>query len=170
MSRVGGTPILADERVMFHVSVTTQDPRPTWHFVGTLPVALASLLDSFDRLGGNLSLGQNPWEHPPDPIVKGGMPAVRGYFEAMFSGGTSTVTRPLKVVIIGKETVGKTRYEGTKALVPHILKSMHHRVCGMISRLSFDNAMANVGFIIRALWFSLLKANVCFSILLHSSI
>ncbi|CAN0388867.1 unnamed protein product, partial [Ectocarpus sp. 8 AP-2014] len=27
----------------------------------------------------------------------------------MFMGGTTAVTRPLKVVIVGKETVGKTR-------------------------------------------------------------
>ncbi|CAB1118449.1 unnamed protein product [Ectocarpus sp. CCAP 1310/34] len=34
--------------------------------------------------------------------------AVRGYYEAMFMGGTTAVTPPLKVVIVGKETVGKT--------------------------------------------------------------
>ncbi|CAB1102577.1 unnamed protein product [Ectocarpus sp. CCAP 1310/34] len=77
---------------------------------GTLPVALASLLDSFDRLHsvGGLDLSQNPWEHPPEAIVTGGMLAVRGYFEAIFRGGTTVVTRPLKVVIVGMETVGKT--------------------------------------------------------------
>lgn len=86
---------------------------------GTLPVALASLMDKFDRidrctgLDKGLNLSPNPWQHPPEAIVAGGMPAVRGYFEAIFRGGTTVVTRPLKVVIIGKETVGKTRYEGT---------------------------------------------------------
>lgn len=87
---------------------------------GALPVALASLLGNFDRVAGGvgLHLSGNPWEHPPEAIVKGGMVAVRGYFEAMFRGGATTVTRPLKVVIVGKETVGKTRYEGT----PLVLK------------------------------------------------
>ncbi|CAM9361370.1 unnamed protein product, partial [Sphacelaria rigidula] len=72
-----------------------------------LPVKLASLLDCLERIF-SLSLHQNPWEHPPESIVTGGIPAVRGYFKAMIGGGTSTVTRPLKVVIVGKETVGKT--------------------------------------------------------------
>ncbi|CBJ48810.1 LRR-GTPase of the ROCO family, putative pseudogene [Ectocarpus siliculosus] len=78
---------------------------------GTLPVALASLLDNFDRLDGigGLLLSPNPWEHPPEAFVTGGMRAVRQYFEAIYKGGTTAVTRPLKVVILGKETVGKTR-------------------------------------------------------------
>ncbi|CAM9992582.1 unnamed protein product [Scytosiphon promiscuus] len=77
---------------------------------GSLPVALASLVDRFDRLErrGGLSLAQNPWEHPPEAVVTGGMRAVRQYFEAIFKGGSTAVTRPLKVVIVGKETIGKT--------------------------------------------------------------
>eukprot|EP00752_Nemacystus_decipiens_P014355 g12771.t2 len=76
---------------------------------GSLPVALTSLLDSFARFfGGFLSLDQNPWEHPPEAIVTDGIPAVRAYFEAIYRGGATSVTRPLKVVILGKETVGKT--------------------------------------------------------------
>ncbi|CAN0131334.1 unnamed protein product [Pylaiella littoralis] len=77
---------------------------------GTLPVALASLLDIFDKIGGlgGLILSLNPWEHPPEAIVAGGMREVRRYFEAIFTGGTTSVTRPLKVVIVGQETVGKT--------------------------------------------------------------
>eukprot|EP00752_Nemacystus_decipiens_P011696 g10379.t2 len=75
-----------------------------------LPVALASLLDMFDRFDGavGLDLSRNPWEHPPEAIVMGGTLAVRRYFEDIFRGGATAVTRPLKVVIIGKETVGKT--------------------------------------------------------------
>ena len=69
---------------------------------------LASLLDRLDSLD-ELELGQNPWENPPESIVRGDMPAVRAYFEAMYRGETSTITRPLKVVIVGRETVGKTR-------------------------------------------------------------
>ncbi|CAM9927172.1 unnamed protein product [Laminaria digitata] len=78
---------------------------------GPLLAALASLLDSFDsfdRMGEGLHLNQNRWDNPPGPIVEGGMPAVRAYFEAIFSAGTDPVTRPLKVVIVGKESVGKT--------------------------------------------------------------
>ncbi|CAM9497291.1 unnamed protein product [Ectocarpus sp. 4 AP-2014] len=71
------------------------------------PVDLARLLDMFDHLR-ILKHDQNPWEHPPEAIVAGGLQAVRGYYEAMFMGGTTAVTRPLKVVIVGKETVGKT--------------------------------------------------------------
>ncbi|CAM9610550.1 unnamed protein product [Ectocarpus sp. 6 AP-2014] len=74
---------------------------------GTLPVPLACLLDSLERID-RLSVAQNPWESPPDAIVVGGIPAVRAYFEAIYMGGTTAVTRPLKVVIVGKETVGKT--------------------------------------------------------------
>ncbi|CAM9712032.1 unnamed protein product, partial [Ectocarpus sp. 8 AP-2014] len=74
---------------------------------GTLPADLARLLDMFDRISP-LDLSQNPWEHPPEAIAAGGVQAVKDYYEAMFMGGTTAVTRPLKVVIVGKETVGKT--------------------------------------------------------------
>ena len=75
-------------------------------------MSLACLLDSLERVK-DLVLGQNPWEYPPEAIVAGGIPAVRRYFEAIYMGGTTAVTRPLKVVIVGKETVGKTRYVDT---------------------------------------------------------
>ena len=63
-------------------------------FEGTLPLALASLLDNMDRLAifGGLLLDRNPWEHPPEAIVTGGVPAVRDYFEAIYRGGTTAVT------------------------------------------------------------------------------
>ena len=82
-------------------------------------MALASLLDKMDGLdkGGGLLLWGNPWEHPPEAIVAGGVPAMRDYFKAIYRGGTTAVTRPLKVVILGKETVGKTRYEGSSILL-----------------------------------------------------
>lgn len=100
---------------------------------GTLPVALAALLDTFDRVSryGDLELSPNPWEHPPEAIVTGGVPAVKGYFEAIFRGGTTVVTRPLKVVIVGKETVGKTRYDSTTCLVLQFPSYVHNRLRGI---------------------------------------
>lgn len=68
-----------------------------------------------------MNLDQNPWEHPPEPIVAGGVPAVRKYFEAVYTGGTTAVSRPLKVVIVGKETVGKTRYEMSAYMYVYIV-------------------------------------------------
>lgn len=79
----------------------------------------------FDRVGDGLNLTQNPWEHPPEPFVADGVPAVRNYFEAVYRGGTTGVTRPLKVVIVGKETVGKTRYESSDSLVLQICWHVH---------------------------------------------
>lgn len=111
------TPISVVDRAILHFP-------PNHNAPGTLPVALASILDNFDRIDrckgllDGFNLSRNPWQHPPEAIVAGGMQAVRGYFEAIFRGGTTVVTRPLKVVIIGKETVGKTRYDGTTFLVP----------------------------------------------------
>eukprot|EP00903_Cladosiphon_okamuranus_P006504 g6358.t1 len=76
---------------------------------GTIPAILDGLLDFLARIVDNWKdLEQNPWEHPPEPIVAGGVPAVRKYFEAVYTGRTTAVSRPLKVVIVGKETVGKT--------------------------------------------------------------
>eukprot|EP00752_Nemacystus_decipiens_P008486 g7583.t1 len=75
---------------------------------GTIPAALATLLDLFERIDYFLQLSQNPWEHPPEPIVANGVPAMREFFEAVYRGGTTPVSRPLKLVIVGKETVGKT--------------------------------------------------------------
>ena len=74
---------------------------------------LAALLDMLDRVGFGLSLAYNPWEHPPEAFVTDGMPAVRKFFEDVYRSGTTSVTRPLKVVIVGRETVGKTRYESS---------------------------------------------------------
>lgn len=97
---------------------------------GALPVALASLLDRLDRID-YLELSPNPWEHPPEAFVAGGMQAVRQYFEDIFKGGTTAVTRPLKIVIVGKETVGKTRYVGIICLIVQISSYMHKkRLCG----------------------------------------
>lgn len=75
--------------------------------------------------------------------MNGGMSAVRGYFEAIFSGGTVRVSRPLKVVIVGKESVGKTRYELPMIFVGFfgfVFLSMRHRFRESILLHSFDNA------------------------------
>ncbi|CAM9777040.1 unnamed protein product, partial [Pylaiella littoralis] len=54
------------------------------------------------------AVGDNPWHYPPVAVVNAGASAVLNFFTAAFAGGTSLVQRPLKVVLIGKETVGKT--------------------------------------------------------------
>lgn len=93
---------------------------------------LARLLDMFDGVD-ILDLDQNPWEHPPEAIVAGGVQAVRRYYEAMFMGGTTAVTRPLKVVIVGKETVGKTRYEDHLLFYPFsLILHVYTRLCGTV--------------------------------------
>lgn len=83
-------------------------------FPEDLPAALAALLGMLDKT--QASLNANPWEHPPVAIVEGGKTAVREYFKAIYRRGTTRVTRPLKVVIVGKETVGKTRYASSSVL------------------------------------------------------
>ncbi|CAN0316402.1 unnamed protein product, partial [Scytosiphon promiscuus] len=59
--------------------------------------------------GANARLQGNPWQYPPLGVVNGGLPAVRKYFTAVYREGSGVVERPLKVVLIGKEKVGKTR-------------------------------------------------------------
>lgn len=54
-------------------------------------------------------MSNNPWQHPPAAVMDAGMSAVRQYFKAAFAGAMVPVERPLKVVIVGKEAVGKTR-------------------------------------------------------------
>lgn len=79
------------------------------HGSGVVPPALISLLDVLARIGAQETWSPNAWNHPPAAIMNGGMGAVKQCFEAVFKGSTLRVKRPLKVVIVGKETVGKTR-------------------------------------------------------------
>lgn len=115
----GMHPVSAANNVIFMFPPGRVSRVPSRHSLGILPVALASLLDRFEGIPA-LHLDPNQWEHPPESIVMGGLPSVREYFEAVFRDGTSTVVRPLKVVIIGKETVGKTRYEITISSALHL--------------------------------------------------
>lgn len=80
-------------------------------FSTTGPVALA--LDFLLRVMedcSQLEWGGNPWQHPPAEVMGQRMSGpVRQYFNAVFAAAVTTVQRPLKVVIVGKEAVGKTR-------------------------------------------------------------
>lgn len=79
--------------------------------VGPLPSELNAVLGVLEGCTDTWgkALGGNPWQHPPLAVVNAGASAVRNYFTAAFAEGASIVQRPLKVVLIGKETVGKTR-------------------------------------------------------------
>ncbi|CAM9968342.1 unnamed protein product [Scytosiphon promiscuus] len=76
-----------------------------------VPWELADLIRVLERAmrrrwtGG---MNGNPWQYPPATVVNGGSPATRDFFTSAFAEGSSVVERPLKVVLIGKETVGKT--------------------------------------------------------------
>ncbi|CAM9581614.1 unnamed protein product [Scytosiphon promiscuus] len=54
------------------------------------------------------ALEGNPWQYPPAAVITAGASAVTEFFTSAFAEGSSIVERPLKVVLIGKETVGKT--------------------------------------------------------------
>lgn len=76
--------------LLLHLDLTTVG----WDFLGT---------------GKGADIRGNPWQYPPLAVVNAGAKAVRSFFTAAFAEGTRPIQRPLKVVIIGKETVGKTR-------------------------------------------------------------
>lgn len=51
----------------------------------------------------------NPWEEPPEAVVRMGVPAVSEYFTDLFAEGTSIRRRMIKLVLVGQEGAGKTR-------------------------------------------------------------
>ncbi|CAM9295389.1 unnamed protein product [Ectocarpus fasciculatus] len=73
---------------------------------GPLPSELGAGLRMLEK--ADASLQGNPWQYPPLGVVSGGLAEVRKYFTAVFAEGSRVVERPLKVVLIGKEKVGKT--------------------------------------------------------------
>lgn len=74
---------------------------------GSLPSELNAVLHVLEK--ASVRLEGNPWQYPPLGVVTGGPSAVRKYFTAVFGESSNVVERPLKVVLIGKEKVGKTR-------------------------------------------------------------
>ncbi|CAN0431509.1 unnamed protein product, partial [Pylaiella littoralis] len=77
---------------------------------GPVPPELTALLRVLKKslYGWKSAVGDNPWHYPPVAVVNAGASAVLNFFTAAFAGGVSLVQRPLKVVLIGKETAGKT--------------------------------------------------------------
>lgn len=78
---------------------------------GPVPSKLTALIRVLEacRDSWRIMMINNPWQHPPLAVVNAGALAVRNFFTAAFAEGAPLVHRPLKVVLIGKETVGKTR-------------------------------------------------------------
>lgn len=74
---------------------------------GSLPSELDAVLRVLEK--ADAQLGGNPWQYPPLGVVTGRLSSVRKYFTAVFAESSTVVERPLKVVLIGKEKVGKTR-------------------------------------------------------------
>ena len=66
------------------------------------------MLSRLDR-ERNLHLNDNPWEEPPEAVLKKGMPAVWEYFDDLFAEGTTIRRSMIKVVLVGQEGAGKTR-------------------------------------------------------------
>lgn len=81
---------------------------------GVLPSELDAILRMLENADARLQ--GNPWQYPPLGVVTGGLAEVRKYFTAVFAEGSRVVERPLKVVLIGKEKVGKTRYDSDPKL------------------------------------------------------
>lgn len=63
----------------------------------------------FSRRSDGQSIDNNPWEEPPEAVVRKGMAAVSEYFTDLFAEGTSIQRRMIKVVLVGQEGAGKTR-------------------------------------------------------------
>lgn len=56
-----------------------------------------------------LSLGNDPWAEPPEPIVARGAKSIRGYFKDLYSEPCRIQRSSVKVVLVGQEGAGKTR-------------------------------------------------------------
>ena len=71
------------------------------------------VLDLVSRIEeGQLSLDNNPWERPPEPVVKKGIGPIKRYYDELEKA--SPVANPVlvdsrKVVFIGHSGAGKTR-------------------------------------------------------------
>lgn len=80
-----------------------------------IPGQLRKLLALFSKVEQGqgyprLRIDNNPWEEPPEAVVKKGMAAVSEYFADLFQEGVAPVPRRMiKVVLVGQEGAGKTR-------------------------------------------------------------
>lgn len=67
-----------------------------------------------DLLSGKRDLDvdfdENPWKEPPEAVVRKGMQAVREYFDDLFVEGVTVHRNMIKVVLVGQEGAGKTRW------------------------------------------------------------
>lgn len=75
----------------------------------SVPKELRRLLALLSKLQSGLHLTNNPWEEPPEAVLKKGMRAVSEYFTDLFAEGTTFRRRMVKVVLVGQEGAGKTR-------------------------------------------------------------
>lgn len=74
-------------------------------------LAWLSKLEELHGVGIGLDLRNNPWREPPEAVVEKGMQAVSEYFADLFAERVAPVRRNMiKVVIVGQEGAGKTRY------------------------------------------------------------
>lgn len=62
-----------------------------------------------DRLQ-SLSLNGNPWTEPPESIVRNGSVAIEGYFEDLYAEPCRVQRKSVKVILVGQERAGKTRW------------------------------------------------------------
>eukprot|EP00903_Cladosiphon_okamuranus_P006369 g6236.t2 len=70
--------------------------------------ALEKLLALFSRMNHiNLDIGDNPWEEPPQAVLKKGMPAACEYFADLYAEGATIRRSVIKVVLVGQEGAGK---------------------------------------------------------------
>jgi len=63
-----------------------------------------------------LELGGNPWKEPPEAVVMKGMQAASEYFADLFAEGVTDRRNMIKVVLVGQEGAGKTRWVLAEAL------------------------------------------------------
>ena len=58
-----------------------------------------------------LKLQDNPWRMPPEAVVEHGLNAIKRFLQDVQKAKKVTSLNLLKVVLVGSESVGKTRWE-----------------------------------------------------------
>lgn len=82
----------------------------------SVPGKLLRLLDLFRR-NGKLDIGGNPWAEPPESIVHQAPEVIERYFEDLFADPCRVQRNSVKVILVGQEGAGKTRWVTTLPLV-----------------------------------------------------